>query len=71
MKVYVCHLAPTPMSQELQIIIDCNEHLSKWGEVNGIQVTEPVPSLKHTGGLVDLCFNTGYTKVFTQQAGCN
>lgn len=59
MKTYVCQVVPTPMSQDIQAkIADYNEHLTKWGDTNGLAIIKTALSFKlGTGELDDLCCN--------------
>lgn len=59
MKVHVSQLVPPPMSQEIQAkTIDYNEHLMKWGEANGINITKTVSAfMLSTGEVDDICFD--------------
>lgn len=59
MNVYVCQIVPSPEYQDIQSKIeDCNNHLVKWGETNGIKIIDTVPTFKlGTGEMDDLCFD--------------
>lgn len=59
MKVYICEIVPAPMYEEIQAKIEAyNEHLTKWGETNGISIIRTLPTFKlGTGELDDLCFD--------------
>lgn len=59
MKIYVCQVVPTPMTQEnLTKIEDYNELLVKWGETNGIEIIKTVSTFRlGTGELDDLSFS--------------
>lgn len=60
MKVHVCQLVPPPTTEEIQAkILDYNEHLTKWGEANGINIIKTAPIfVLSTGEVDDMCFDT-------------
>ncbi|KAK4298597.1 hypothetical protein Pmani_029048 [Petrolisthes manimaculis] len=60
MKIYVCTIAPAPVSRENICKIDnYNEHLARWADVNGVTLVNTSPMFKlSTGDIDELCFNT-------------
>ncbi len=58
MEISICQVAPVPSPQTLQCkIIEYNEHLTRWAELNGVRVIQT--STCHTlgtGEVDDLCF---------------
>ncbi|KAK4310793.1 hypothetical protein Pmani_017649 [Petrolisthes manimaculis] len=60
MKIYVCTIAPAPVSREKRCKIDnYNEHLARWADVNGVTLVNTSPIFKlSTGNIDELCFNT-------------
>lgn len=59
MKIHICELAPTLLSQEMQAKIgDFNEHLKTWSESNGIHYVKTDPSFRLGSGEVDdMCYD--------------
>lgn len=59
MKVYVCQIVLPPLSQEIQAETDYNEHLTKCGETNGINVIKTVPTFRLGTSEIDdlVCFD--------------
>lgn len=60
MKIYVCTIAPAPVSQEkISKIDDYNEQLARWTDANGVTLVNNSPMFKlSTGDVDELCFNT-------------
>ncbi|KAK4307059.1 hypothetical protein Pmani_021151 [Petrolisthes manimaculis] len=60
MKIYVCTIAPAPVSREnICNINNYNEHLARWADVNGVTLINTSPMFKlSTGDIDELCFNT-------------
>ena len=60
MKIYVCTIAPAPVSCEVKCKIEnYTEQLEKWADANGVTLVHTSPMFKlSTGDVDELCFNT-------------
>lgn len=58
MEIYICQVSPVPSPLEIQCkISEYNDHLMKWGELNGVNIIQTAPCHTiGTGEVDDFCF---------------
>ena len=57
MEIYICQVSPVPSPLEIQRkILEYNDHLMKWGKLNGVNIINTLCHTIGTGEVDDFCF---------------